>query len=278
MYPSGSALLLVLRAARFFSGRPLVWRRGEYCGRTTGMPVDHVRLRLSRVLCLVAVSVAGAMECRPVRAQDQTTAFINFDIPSQALDAALDAYSAATGLEVFYNAALAEHRRSTAVVGAFGSQAALQLLLTGTGYVSQITAYGAFTIVSAKPKSRLAADGSDIQNARYQQYFSEIQKRFIALVCMSPDGFSGGQDVILKLWVEKAGGIRRVDVLGGAEKPDNGIAKAARQLKVEAPPAGMPQPVTLVIFPPSARAGDCGKVGRFGAEGAPRLTWQGLAR
>lgn len=225
---------------------------------------------------MIAAGFVALTESQPIRAQASSSETIKFDIPSQALESALDAYSVATGLEVFYNAALAERRRSTALVGAFTSSAALQLLLTGTGYAPRATGQGAFTIVALRVETSLASGRAAMRNARYEGYFSALQRRISDVLCTLPDSFRGGQDVVVKMWFETAGKISRVEVLDAAGMPDRGFVRAMQQLKIEAPPAGMPQPVTLVIFPPSAKATECGMIGSAGSERVPQSAWRGL--
>ena len=64
---------------------------------------------------------------------------IAFDIPAQPLASALEAYSAATGVEIFYDAVLAAGHRSASVKGSFLPARALETLLLGTGYVPRST-------------------------------------------------------------------------------------------------------------------------------------------
>lgn len=57
----------------------------------------------------------------------------SFDIPAQPLADALVAYGSATGIEVFYDGALAIGRRSTAMTGVHPSMFALQLFIGSAG-------------------------------------------------------------------------------------------------------------------------------------------------
>ena len=62
-----------------------------------------------------------------------------FDIPAQPLADALIAFGAATGLQVFYDGALAVGRRSAPAKGLFTPMQGLQTLLRGTGYAPHAT-------------------------------------------------------------------------------------------------------------------------------------------
>jgi hypothetical protein len=59
-----------------------------------------------------------------------------FDVPTQPLASALDAFSKVTGREIFYDGSIGRGRRSTAVEGSFMPDEALSLLLSGTNLVA----------------------------------------------------------------------------------------------------------------------------------------------
>ena len=72
---------------------------------------------------------------------------VAFNIPAQSLASALNAYSITTLYEVVYNGQLAVGRQSAAVKGNFTPEAALQLLLEGTGLLPHYMAADAFVLV-----------------------------------------------------------------------------------------------------------------------------------
>lgn len=59
-----------------------------------------------------------------------------YDIPSQPLDAALDAFVRTSSADLLYSATLVANKRSTAIQGRYTSTEALAQLLTGTGLVA----------------------------------------------------------------------------------------------------------------------------------------------
>lgn len=85
---------------------------------------------------------------------------MQFDIPAQPLQAALEAFGAASGLSGFYSAEFTENRQSNAVSGLYTPDAALRLLIERTGLDVHYTAVDAFILepstswTAAAPASR----------------------------------------------------------------------------------------------------------------------------
>ncbi|MDB5607895.1 MAG: Secretin/TonB short N-terminal domain protein [Bradyrhizobium sp.] len=102
-----------------------------------------------------------------------------FNIPSQPLEVALDAYGAASRLQVLYETALTSGRRSTEVKGVYTQEAALRLLLSGTGLDFDYTEERAFTLVPAGPRSRA---GLNRQIADFNQFLGSVQVGVMAAV------------------------------------------------------------------------------------------------
>jgi hypothetical protein len=180
---------------------------------------------------------------------------VELDIPSQPLADALLAYGTTTGLQVFYDGALAVGHRSATVKGRFTPMTGLQMLLRGTGYVPQTTADpDTITIVMAPQKTMPSASPSAVQLRRYEPYFSLLQARVSEVLCGKDEPGPAGEQLIFSFWLGSSGVISRAQVLGpggGAARRD-AITAAVLGLQIGEPPPGLPQPVTMVIFPPSA--------------------------
>lgn len=86
----------------------------------------------------------------------------NFNIPTQSLSSAINAFIRATGWEVGFNSPAVVGKRSTAVRGSMTPAQALRTLLAGTGLSAQISgpSTAALVAVSAKANGVVAADGS----------------------------------------------------------------------------------------------------------------------
>jgi hypothetical protein len=100
---------------------------------------------------------------------------IAFDIPAQPLAPALDAYSAATGREVFYDGASGMGERSTAVMGTLTPDSALKTLLAGTGLVALRSGAADYTLVVAPEDVARAAAAHLAADRRYAAYFAVLQ-------------------------------------------------------------------------------------------------------
>jgi len=202
----------------------------------------------------VAISVCAPLASAELGSVAEQTGSVMFNIPAQPLASALEAYGETTGIEVFYDAALAVGRRSTAVKGSFSPTLALKALLRGTGYVPRPTGLHAITIVPAQQeaaKQTIATQSFD----RYAPYFAVLQSRLGQALCNDDHAEVGGNDIIFKFWLTASGIISRADVIasGGDSARDRTIAKVIEGLDVgEPPPMGLPQPITMAAFPPLA--------------------------
>lgn len=211
--------------------------------------------------CALALGLGLWFAVDAAMAQDQRA---SFDIPAQPLADALVAYGSATGIEVFYDGALAIGRRSTAVTGVHPSMVALQILLRGTGYVPKTTDYvGTVTITRASLET---AASQTAALDRYEPYFAILQARVSEVLCKSDEAKPGDEQIILSFWFDPAGMVSRVQVLGSQMSPDRrlAIASGVQGLHVgRAAPAGLPQPVTMAIYAPSpGEATGCRPIGR----------------
>jgi hypothetical protein len=202
-----------------------------------------------------------SMSARPADADGSAVSLspdelIQFDVPAQSLDAALKAYSVVTGVEVFYNAALVDRRSSRVVAGSFTRAFALQRLLDGTGYVPQVTADGAVTIVPEQVTGRSASDVV-AQRRLYEGYLATVQARISAALCAAPDGAPSDEDILVRVWLASDGAIFRAEVLDKAAEQGARIAALLRRTNVGLPPIEMPQPMILAVFPPSPASREC---------------------
>lgn len=223
-------------------------------GRTKSRPdTNDPGKRFRR--CLSALLIAALIHAgsgSAVYAQASHSASeLQFDIPSQPLAAALRAYGQATGLEVFYDGSLSIGRFSAAVRGSYPPMTGLRALLRGTGYVARNTEIAnTVTIVSAPPVASLRAGFE-----RFQPYFAVLQARFSDALCDTDDSMLGAEMVTLRFWVDPSGVITHAEALGldGDVDGRRAVAAKLKGLRVgKDPPPGLPQPLTMVVYPPSA--------------------------
>ncbi len=184
-------------------------------------------------------------------AQDE---LVRFEIAAQPLAGALDAYSATTGLEVFYDGALVAGQRSHAIHGVLEPKAALRELLAGSGLTARSTGTRSFTLVSSA--SVRVADALD------QSYFATLQKEVSRALCGRAETRPRDVDLLLRVWIAASGLIERAQLFDISSSAPAGldIAGSLRGLSLGAPPADMPQPVTIAILAraPGGAAG-CGR-------------------
>jgi hypothetical protein len=178
---------------------------------------------------------------------------VGFDIPAQPLADALVAYGAATGVEVYYDGTLALGRRSAAVKGVFTPAAALKVLLQGSGYVPRTAGTDTFTLAAELPATSPPVQASNTLIRRYEPYFAALQTRVVDALC----GIDTARrdEIIFSFWVDASGVISRSEILGASDDAVRNafISKELRGLSIGAPPpSSLPQPVTMVIYPPSA--------------------------
>jgi hypothetical protein len=197
------------------------------------------------------VAMADSLESARTRAP------IDFDIAAQPLVSALDAYSAATGLQVVYDATLAEGRRAQAVRGSMAADVALQLLLEDTGLVAVYAATNAFTIVPA-PAPRQAASMRG-----FMPYLAAVQGRVEEAFCRSSLTAPGGYRIKFRFWIGHGGEVLQPQLLGSTDDRarDQAIAALLRSVVIgRPPPPDMPQPVMMAVSPrPPAETGDCAR-------------------
>ena len=192
-------------------------------------------------------------------AADMPTSAVAFDIPAEPLEAALDAYGAASRVQVLYETRMTEGRRSTAVKGTYAPEVALRLLLSGSGLDFDYTEDRAFTLVPA------AAAAPPVQKVRpvadFDHFLGNVQAGILAAMCRHPETRPGRFRMAMQMRIGPTGAVEHPVLLSstGNSVRDAVIIDILTHLSfTEEPPADMPQPVTMVLSPdPSGGAEDC---------------------
>jgi hypothetical protein len=201
----------------------------------------------------------------PVR----TDAPIDFSIPALPLTRALDAYSAATGLMVLYDSALADGRRSTAVGGKLMPDVALRVLLEGTGLVV-FSSGRAFAIEAAPADQQDATTGLD---AAELSYLALVQQAIEQGFCERAETRPGAYRAALQFRIGSSGEVLSPELLSstGDQTRDRVIVELLGRLRVgREPPPRLAQPVSMIISPrPPAQSGDCSRARGISREAAP---------
>ncbi len=229
-------------------------------GRKIRLRSNYDRMWQRFLALVIGILVAGNIQTVAMAESlesARTRAPIDFDIAAQPLVSALDAYSAATGLQVVYDATLAEGRRAQAVRGSMAPDVALQLLLEDTGLVAVYAATNAFTIVPA-PAPRQAASMRG-----FMPYLAAVQGRVEEAFCRSSLTAPGGYRIKFRFWIGHGGEVLQPQLLGSTDDRarDQAIAALLRSVVIgRPPPPDMPQPVMMAVSPrPPSETGDCAR-------------------
>lgn len=99
-----------------------------------------------------------------------------FDIPAQSLASALNAFAETSGLQVSYPAELAQGRSSSSVTGMQTPEAALGLLLGGTGLTHRFTDAVTITLVEEVPATVVPAPAQPQSSPDLPSPSAEMQK------------------------------------------------------------------------------------------------------
>lgn len=225
-------------------------------------------MRLPRFACPVFLCALLACASVGVRADtpDRQARRLEFAIPALPLADALHAYGLATGLDVFFDWETVEGRFSSAVVGRFTPEEAVELLLGGSGLEVRRVTPSAFTVAAAANAERPAPSSPDTEEAaptattvhppeeelRRESYFAAVQASVERALCEHPATSPGPYQAAVRIWIADDGEISRSELLGstGERQRDAALHSALRGLLVdERPPRNLPQPVTFLVDP-----------------------------
>ncbi len=179
---------------------------------------------------------------------------VPFDVPAQPLELALLQFMDASKTSVIADSSLTATRKSSELKGRFSAEQGLRRLLSGTGLYPRAIGDRAFTLEAPLP------DGAMQPLPRFASYSAAIQQAVIEALCRREETQPTHYRVVLRLWLDPAGTVGRVEVDGstGSRDLDKAIARALRDVAIaEAVPSSLPQPVKLAILP------------RQGGEGGP---------
>ncbi|MCC8965146.1 TonB family protein [Bradyrhizobium sp. Pear76] len=197
----------------------------------------------ARLCC--ALMIGACLVLAPPKASAEE-ARIDFDITAQPLAAALEQYGAVAGRNVLYNSNLTAGLHASAVRGPMTADTALARLLAGSGLSARVLGETSFVLypAPATPQAPLPVP--------VNHYYARLQAGVRAALCADADARPGRYRIALQFWIDPAGNVERYARLGsaGSAAVDAGIDQALRRMQIDAPPpAGLAQPVTLVVVP-----------------------------
>lgn len=222
---------------------------------------------MKRILACIAVCAVGltiVQQAQIANARDAAlpAATIAYDIPAQSLETALNAYMLVSGVQVLYETALTENRRSRELQGNFAPELALTQLLEGTGLAGRRTAPNVFVVMrspSVPMTSSVQPDG---------RFLAALQAKLMAALCSTPETRPGGYKVGIDVWVGANGVIVQTALVGttGEATRDQAMHRLLQGISIGVPPpSGLRQPLFLTISGRTPReSGDCATSGEPG--------------
>lgn len=212
--------------------------------------------------CLLMTLMTFVRPAASASANDAgTQATVRFDLPAQPLDAALVAFGEVTGYSVLVSSQLAAGRVAAPVRGDYTPAEALQRLLAGTQLGARFSGSNAFTLLAladapVAPASAEAAPATP----PLQGYAAILQRSLTRALCRLHSDAFGRYRLAFQLWLDERGKVRAVHVLeaSGVEQRDRAVLQRLRSLLMDgAPPAGLPQPLTILLTPRPDPGADC---------------------
>lgn len=211
----------------------------------------------------VAQSHLGARQAALQATSDAAgSGMMQFDIPAQSLQGALDAFDARTGFSGLYGADAIANRRSVAVSGSFTAPAALRRLLEGSGLSSYFTATDAY-VLEPRNDTNANAETSEaaLPPAEVGAYQVLLQTGVRTAFCRNTLIAPGDYRIALSFRVTASGRVEQARLLDstGNRARDAEILKTLRSVKFARGPANPEAPFVMLILP-QALAGttDCG--------------------
>lgn len=206
------------------------------------------------VLCC-ALSAQVAASAEPAEG------LFDFDLASQPLATALRAYATTVRRPSVSRSEMVAGKTSAALRGRYSAQAALSLLLAGTGLAVEAVDSGgvqALVLVPA-PLPALAVRPSGLSLG---DYAGLLQTGVWAGFCEDARTAPGAYRALLRFQVDGAGQVQRPRLLGpsGDAVRDAALLEVLQRVRMDtAPPPDFPQPVTLLVEPHRAHGGPrCG--------------------
>lgn len=214
-----------------------------------------VVIRLAAVLAVLLLS-------SPVSALSGVR---SYDIQAQPLVAALAEFADQAGMAALVDAEVARDRISSTVKGRLVPQDALRILLAGTGLSFRRVNDTAFAVGpnTSEPMPDRLSEGQ--RNGAYNAYFLRIQDQAERSLCNDPRIHAGMERGVVQVWVGPAGAVDAVHVVTRLDdERRTALAERIMRTRVAPPPAGLPQPVTMILRG-NAAGGHCAN----GPAGAP---------
>jgi len=191
--------------------------------------------------------------------------FLDFNIPAAPLDRALAAFGTVSKEQLLIDASITDGRRSSPLLGRFTPEAALRQMVSGSGLVVRAVSGQGFAIIATTSanSSESLREVRASSARRFEYYSASIQTAFGRALCGRADTTPGAYRTVARLWIGTSGTVDRADLLtsSGDVNRDALLTGRFRGLAIGVPPAGLPQPITLLVTSEGASADYCAKLG-----------------
>ncbi|MGJ7543785.1 energy transducer TonB [Variovorax sp. LT1R16] len=187
-------------------------------------------------------------------------ALLDFDIPAQPLASALNRYSAVTDRPAVFRSSLVSGRTSSPLRGAYSPEAALPLLLSGTGLVAHHVGTGDTHAFVLKPASASepATVATTAGTSSPSTYDGLVQATVWEGLCANPQTTPGDYRALLRFQIDAAGAVQDAGLLGstGDKGRDAAVLQTLHRVHIDqSPPAGLVQPLVMLVLPRDEIAG-----------------------
>ncbi|PBI85524.1 Ferric-pseudobactin 358 receptor precursor [Variovorax boronicumulans] len=186
---------------------------------------------------------------------------LDFDIPVQPLNAALNRYAEISGQPALFPSDIIGLRTSTAVRGRFSAEAALQMMLQGTGLVAEKRSSGLGHTFVLKEVAGAASTPRDGLQALFSEegYAGLLQARVWKALCANGRTRPGDYSALLRFHLGADGRIGDVRLIGtsGEGGRDAALLDTLRGVHIDRrPPAAIVRrALTMRIAPAVPSAG-----------------------
>jgi hypothetical protein len=191
------------------------------------------------VLLVAALLLGGDLRLRAETAPAAPP--LAFDIPAEDVDKALKELAEVSGLQILFESAIITGRHSTAVNGVMTPEAALSILLLGSGLVSRRSDVDAIVVVPEPASLPAGPDAS---------FLGALQSSILRGLCREPQTRPGAYHIAFQLWMAQNGTVRRTTLLGSTGDPhrDAAVIRALKTVVVGAVPTDAAErPLTMTI-------------------------------
>jgi hypothetical protein len=238
------------------NGVPLLtashWRMLKNC---------FVSISLAVSFCVVASSARTEVSPLP------PTEILAFSISAQPLASAIQAFSQASGVEVFYESSIVAGRKSSGIDGQYSREAALKALLGRADLTIRFTRPNA--VVLSDPNARvghpsrrtnsfdLSLDAIRVTagverggERQLREFGNTVQNEVETVLRKNNRIRSGNYRIRVKLWIDPSRTIRRAELAQstGDRERDTAITDVLKGFVIsQVPPPNTPQPIRVIV-------------------------------